>query len=72
MQVIELKTMAKYELDEPTFVALGTFDGCHMAHKRVLSSAFYSAKNLGVKSLAYIFDTVPKSHLGNELKSFRM
>ncbi len=69
MQVIELKTMAKYELDEPTFVALGTFDGCHMAHKRVLSSAFYSAKKLGVKSLAYIFDTVPKSHLGNELKS---
>ena len=69
MQVIELKTMAKYELNEPTFVALGTFDGCHIAHKRVLSSAFYGAKRHGVKSLAYIFDTVPKSHLTGNVKS---
>ncbi len=69
MQVIELKTMAKFELNEKTFVALGTFDGCHMAHKRVLSGAFYGAKKHGVKSLAYIFDTVPKSHLGSNIKS---
>ena len=47
MQVIELKTMTKFELDEPTVVALGTFDGCHMAHRRVLSSAFYEAKGQG-------------------------
>ena len=69
MQVIELKTMAKTELYEKTFVALGTFDGCHMAHKQVLSSAFYGAKKHGVKSLAYIFDTLPKSHFGDEVKS---
>ena len=69
MQVIELKTMAKIELYEKTFVALGTFDGCHMAHKQVLSSAFYGAKKHGVKSLAYIFDTLPKSHFGDEVKS---
>ena len=69
MQVIELKTMTKFELDEPTLVALGTFDGCHMAHRRVLSSAFYAAKGKGVKSLAYIFDTVPKSHQNGEIRS---
>lgn len=69
MQVIELKTMSKFELNEPTVVALGTFDGCHMAHRRVLSSAFYSAKSKGAKSLAYIFDTLPKSCLGDEIKS---
>lgn len=69
MQVIELKTMTKQELSEKTFVALGTFDGCHMAHKQVLSRAFYGAKKHGVKSLAYIFDTLPKSHFGDEIKS---
>ena len=69
MQVIELKTMTMCDLNEPTFIALGTYDGCHIAHQRVLSSAFYSAKKQGVKSLAYIFDTVPKSHLNSEIKS---
>ena len=69
MQVIELKTISKFVLDEPTFVALGTFDGCHMAHKRVLTSAFYGAKKQCVKSLAYIFDTVPKSHINGEIKA---
>ncbi|MBO5379329.1 MAG: hypothetical protein J6A90_03295 [Clostridia bacterium] len=68
MQVIELKTISKFVLDEPTFVALGTFDGCHMAHKRVLTSAFYGAKKQRVKSLAYIFDTVPKSYINGEIK----
>lgn len=69
MQIIDLKSMARAELNEQTFVALGTFDGCHMAHKCVLSSAFYGAKRNGVKSLAYIFETLPKSHINGEIKS---
>ncbi len=69
MEIINLKTMAREELSENTVVALGTFDGCHMAHKSVLSSAFYEAKRLGVKSLAYTFDTIPKSHTQSQVKS---
>ena len=39
-----------------TVVALGTFDGCHIGHASVLRNAFYKAKELGIKSVAYTFD----------------
>lgn len=59
MEIINLRTMAREELSDNTIVALGTFDGCHMAHKAVLASAFYEAKKKGIKSLAYTFDSLP-------------
>lgn len=61
MEIFDLKTMAKADIIEKTIVALGTFDGCHFAHKRVLSSAFYEAKRLGVKSVAYTFYSAPRA-----------
>ncbi len=57
MVVYELKTMQICEIKEKTVVALGTFDGCHAGHFSVLQSAFYKAKELGAKSVAYTFDT---------------
>ena len=59
MEIVNLKTMLREELTDNTVVALGTFDGCHMAHKAVLTGAFYEARKNGVKSLAYIFDKAP-------------
>ena len=64
MEIINLKTMANEELTDNTIVALGTFDGCHMAHKEVLSSAFYEAKKKGIKSIAYTFDAPPRFKAG--------
>ncbi len=61
MEIINLKTMAKSDVNEKTVVALGTFDGCHLAHQRVLANAFYEAKRLGVKSVAYTFYEAPKT-----------
>lgn len=57
MTVYELKTMQICEIKEETVVALGTFDGCHAGHFSVLQNAFYKAKELGVKSVAYTLDT---------------
>ena len=58
MVIYELKTMQKCEIkEENTVVALGTFDGCHIGHAAVLRETFYKAKGLGIKSLAYTFDT---------------
>ena len=61
MIVYDLKTMARTEINEKTIVALGTFDGCHYAHKMVLSESFYEAKRQGVKSVAYTFSSIPKN-----------
>ena len=60
MIVYDLKTMAKTEINEKTVVALGTFDGCHFAHKKVLLESFCEAKKRGVKSVAYTFSSIPK------------
>ena len=57
MVVYELKTMQRCEIKENTVVALGTFDGCHRGHCAVLQSAFYKAKEMKIKSVAYTFDT---------------
>ena len=64
MEIYDLKTMALVDVDFDTIVALGTFDGCHFAHQRVLSSAFYEAKRRGVKSLVYTFYQTPKADKG--------
>lgn len=64
MEIFDLKTMAQTDIDSYTVVALGTFDGCHFAHQRVLCEAFYEAKRRGIKSVAYTFSQIPKSDRG--------
>ncbi len=65
MTVYDLKTMQICKIKENTVVALGTFDGCHSGHAAVLLNAFYKAKEMGIKSVVYTFDT--SSLKGQEL-----
>ncbi|MFQ5533124.1 MAG: bifunctional riboflavin kinase/FAD synthetase [Candidatus Methylomirabilales bacterium] len=44
---------------EPTVVALGAFDGVHLAHQTILSTAVGSARALGLTALACTFDPHP-------------
>lgn len=46
-------------------VALGNFDGVHIAHRKVLESALSLAKKHGVRACAILFDVHPKSFLTN-------
>ena len=43
----------------PSVVALGTFDGIHLAHQKILASATERARTLGVRALACTFDPHP-------------
>ena len=61
MEIYDLKTMQQCSIDENTIVALGTFDGCHTGHMTVLMNAFYEAKRMGLKSVVYTFDSIPKN-----------
>ena len=62
MEIINLKTMALDEISEETVVALGTFDGCHMAHKSVITAAVLAARREKKRSVAYTFKSLPKTH----------
>ncbi|MFQ5897715.1 MAG: bifunctional riboflavin kinase/FAD synthetase [Candidatus Methylomirabilia bacterium] len=44
---------------EPTVVALGAFDGIHLAHQKILSTTVARARALGLTALACTFDPHP-------------
>ena len=49
--------------DSPLAIALGTFDGIHIGHRRILEDAVSEAKRLGIKSACYCFSNIPKEYL---------
>ena len=53
-----------------TSIALGNFDGVHIAHKIIIEKAVLYAKENGLKSLVYMFETHPRLMLG--VKDFRV
>lgn len=47
-------------------IAIGNFDGVHLGHRKLLEVATEKAKEQGLKSIAYIFETHPQLFLGND------
>lgn len=54
----ELETLAK--LKEPIGIALGTFDGLHIGHQKVIGDLVASCKANGYKSVVYTFSNHPR------------
>lgn len=52
--------------DTAPIVAMGNFDGVHLAHRRVISLSFATAKDRGLKSCVYTFDPHPAKILSPE------
>jgi len=48
-----------------TSVAIGFFDGIHLAHQKVINNAIRLAKNNNIKSVVITFDESPKMALGH-------
>src|SRR5690554_6795020 len=40
-------------------IALGNFDGIHLAHKKIIQKAKTNAKKLGIKSAVFLLDPHP-------------
>ena len=51
-----------------TVVALGNFDGVHLAHRFLICEAVRRAKENGLTSVVYTFDKHPKSFLGSAVE----
>src|SRR5690606_23653478 len=50
----------------PSVVALGTFDGVHLGHRRILEEACRLARSLGAVPVALTFDRHPQQTLAPE------
>ncbi len=50
-----------FEIDGPTAVTLGKFDGVHIGHQKLISIVNEKAKKDGIPSVAFTFDHIPLS-----------
>ena len=58
MRVIESTTT--FQIEEPTAIAIGKFDGVHRGHKELLSNVL-KAKEQGLKAAIFTFDMSPEA-----------
>lgn len=60
MKIIE-GNIENINIDDKLCIALGTFDGIHIGHRRIINKTVQKAKNLGIKSAVLTFDNHPCS-----------
>lgn len=65
MEIIENTT--EFQLEKPSAVALGKFDGIHLGHRRLLDKVL-ERKKLGFQTVVFTFDTSAASFFGGDEK----
>ncbi|WP_242203066.1 bifunctional riboflavin kinase/FAD synthetase [Aestuariivivens insulae] len=56
----EVKDIKAYKSEEPTVVTIGTFDGVHIGHQKIISRLINTAKKEGLKSVILTFFPHPR------------
>lgn len=59
------KNLNEVKLDKRTIVTIGTFDGVHMGHQKVISKILNTAKNENLESIIVTFAQHPRNVLNN-------
>lgn len=62
------KRLSKWKPEPETIVTLGTFDGVHVGHKKLLNQMRREAGKYGLDSLVFTFHQPPKNYLDQKLK----
>lgn len=65
MNIIRSNTFDQYELDK-NIIAIGSFDGIHKGHKKILDKTLSLAKDKGIKSGILTFEPHPQEVVGEE------
>lgn len=60
-----IKSEYNYIFDKGNVIALGNFDGLHIAHRKLIETAVSIARNNNLFSLVYIFDIHPLALIAN-------
>jgi riboflavin kinase/FMN adenylyltransferase len=60
------------DLHKEVGIVLGTFDGLHVGHKRLIEAHVEACKRLGVKSVVFTYSNHPRELTNPELKSLRL
>ena len=58
--MITVQSIAKYDKKHPTAITIGTFDGVHIGHRKILEKLIKNAKSLNLKSTVLTFFPHPR------------
>ena len=58
--MITVQSIAKYDKEHPTAITIGTFDGVHIGHRKILEKLIKNAKSLNLKSTVLTFFPHPR------------
>ena len=58
--MIVLRDLFKVKLDKPSVATIGTFDGVHLGHKKILKSLISNSNETDLNSVLITFDPHPK------------
>lgn len=65
--MITVQSISKYDKAHPTVVTIGTFDGVHIGHRKILERLIKNAKALGLKSTVLTFFPHPRMVLQQDV-----
>lgn len=63
-----INSISNFKTNEKTFVTIGTFDGVHFGHQKILEKLISEAKNAGKKSVLLTFFPHPRMVLQKDAK----
>ena len=57
--MIVLRDLFKVKLDKPSIATIGTFDGVHLGHQKIIKSLITKSKETELNSVIITFDPHP-------------
>lgn len=58
--MVKVQSISKYDEQHPTAITIGTFDGVHIGHRKILERLIKNAATLGLKSTVLTFFPHPR------------
>ena len=58
--MVTVQSISNYDKEHPTAITIGTFDGVHIGHRKILKRLIKNSKDLGLKSMVLTFFPHPR------------
>ena len=58
--MVTVQSIRNYDKEHPTAITIGTFDGVHIGHRKILKRLIKNSKDLGLKSMVLTFFPHPR------------
>ena len=65
--MITVQSITKYDKTQPTAITIGTFDGVHVGHRKILERLIINSRVLGLKSTVLTFFPHPRMVLQQDV-----